>query len=716
MNKLLIVDDDEEVRKSLVILLRTKLEEISRESDTEIYACHDLDAVAELGPKLAGLRAAFIDKNLANGRIGDEVARYIKQNLHTRSAVVVLITNDPGRENFKGEGQAGSSVDRYIPKRNLKNELNLQILLGDRPRPRNREVVSEEDLHPDVDTQWLEAYIRDIVGPSMMTVTLIGEAGTGKEKWARFIHQSSGLPSHNYRAVNCATLQGGSAASELFGHVKGSFTDAQNHRAGLVLEAAGIHFLEGKDSKSFIDFLKLSKVDLNQDEAGNWLLCKKGKEPQFTGSLFLDEIGDLERGLQGGALRLLNGDGIRPVGFAGGSIIPKVRIIAATNNEEIVRPAATKDSQPDRSFRSDLWSRISPWVIYLKPLKERPADAVKIALQRISAFAAAHADCKLRFNPNSESANYILDLVQQGHFSEVGGLLGGNIRGFLHFIDRACWLTWKQYPSANELTSAELEAAAYPRDVERIMKNAEARRLEQPSSSPSPRGPEKPDYLSLCKGVYESQFLREAVKDSSEQNEIPSQREADVALATAIRDLVYHEHLNRAVENPLDVIKCVKSPDTWLGVGLCPDELHARWRTLCVVGILAALSKKDRKYFDITLPRQQPDKLRNTITELLYEEQIDVRWAKSKQRQPCGTLAHFLGLIYDQSNADVLAAAPSRFSIAEKLSKPDDLETSGTSEFAWRTSDPNIRRKTQAHLRSLAELCDLLHIEKGCLK
>lgn len=161
------------------------------------------------------------------------------------------------------------------------------------------------------------------VGPTESAVLVRGETGTGKELVARAIHEASGRASGPLVAVNCGALPEQLVESELFGHRKGAFTGASEHRAGLFEVADG-------------------------------------------GTLFLDEIGELPRSLQPRLLRVLESGEIRRVG-ENEPIRVDCRIVCATHRplEEMITEGA---------FREDLFFRINTFEIRLPPLRERLDD------------------------------------------------------------------------------------------------------------------------------------------------------------------------------------------------------------------------------------------------------------------------------------------------------------------------------------------------------
>ena len=165
------------------------------------------------------------------------------------------------------------------------------------------------------------------VAPTNTTVLLHGESGTGKELFARAIHAHSDRAARHFVAVDCNTFSSSLLESELFGHVKGAFTGAVKDRAGIF-------------------------------EAAN------------HGSLFLDEVGNLDTDIQAKLLRAIETQEFKPVGA---SQLKKsdVRIIAATNRN-------LKTMVDKRNFREDLFYRLNVFPIFIPPLRERKDDIPRL--------------------------------------------------------------------------------------------------------------------------------------------------------------------------------------------------------------------------------------------------------------------------------------------------------------------------------------------------
>lgn len=161
------------------------------------------------------------------------------------------------------------------------------------------------------------------VAPTDSTVLLQGESGTGKEVVARYIHEMSGRVAKPFLSVNCGALPESLLESELFGHVKGSFTGAVKDKTGLIAAAMG-------------------------------------------GTFFLDEVGEMTAATQVKLLRTLQQREVLPVG-ATEAIPVDARVIAATNRD-LERDVKTGQ------FRSDLYYRLNVIAIHLPPLRQRRED------------------------------------------------------------------------------------------------------------------------------------------------------------------------------------------------------------------------------------------------------------------------------------------------------------------------------------------------------
>jgi DNA-binding NtrC family response regulator len=216
------------------------------------------------------------------------------------------------------------------------------------------------------------AHIRDLPA----NVLILGESGTGKEMVARALHANGSRAPGPFVAVNCAAIPETLIESELFGYVRGAFTDARKDRPGLFQEASG-------------------------------------------GVLFLDEIGEVPMTLQAKLLRVIEDHEVRPLGGNKSEKVD-VRLVSASNRvlEELVQ---------DGRFRQDLFYRLNVIRIDLPPLRERVEDIPLLVDHFIRKFAI-----KTRRNVNGIDKDALAVLLRHPW--------PGNVRELEHTIERAVLL------------------------------------------------------------------------------------------------------------------------------------------------------------------------------------------------------------------------------------------------------------------------------------
>jgi len=216
------------------------------------------------------------------------------------------------------------------------------------------------------------------VAPQKTTVLLQGESGTGKELLARALHELSPRASFPFVAVNCGAIPGELLESELFGHVRGAFTDARRDKKGLAAEADG-------------------------------------------GTLFLDEVAELPPPLQVKLLRFLQEEEVRPVGDTRARKVD-VRVLAATSRDLEKAVAAGQ-------LRDDLYYRLNVVALRLPPLRERPEDIPALAAHFLARYAALRPELPgLAFSPAA------LESLATHRWP-------GNVRELEHAVERAVVLT-----------------------------------------------------------------------------------------------------------------------------------------------------------------------------------------------------------------------------------------------------------------------------------
>jgi two-component system nitrogen regulation response regulator NtrX len=314
--RILIVDDEQGIRAALTQLLEFEGYEVRS-------AANATDGIAEY--KRWRPQLVFMDVKMA-GIDGLDALRRLRE--HDPTATVVMISGHATIQTAVEATQLGAydilekplDTDRILV--TLRNALSHLELHEENTRLRETiesryEIVGK--------SRAIRAVIDKIekVGATPARVLITGENGTGKELVARAIHRQSPRAGKPFVEVNCAAIPGELIESELFGHMKGSFTGATADRAGKFEQAHG-------------------------------------------GTLFLDEIGDMSVAAQAKVLRVLQ-DGV--VTRIGGSkpVSVDVRVLAATNKN-------LEEEIADGRFREDLFYRLNVVPIHVPPLRERRED------------------------------------------------------------------------------------------------------------------------------------------------------------------------------------------------------------------------------------------------------------------------------------------------------------------------------------------------------
>jgi two-component system response regulator HydG len=315
----LIIDDEMGILDTIRILLKNE----GFTPHTALGGKKGLEQIAALKPELI----------LTDVRMPDVTGLDILASVraHDPEAVVILMTAQASLQSAIGAVNNGAFyyiqkpfkneelvtiVRRAAEHRNLRRE-NKSLKAEVKKRDRTGRPVGSSKA-------WMDAlHVAESVAVTDSTVLLQGESGTGKEVVARYIHDQSPRAGKPFLSINCGALPESLLESELFGHVKGSFTGASRDKDGL-FSAAG------------------------------------------DGTFFLDEIGETTPATQVKLLRVLQQREVIPVGATEAKPV-HARVIAATNRdleEEIKRG----------NFRSDLYYRLNVISIVLPPLRERPND------------------------------------------------------------------------------------------------------------------------------------------------------------------------------------------------------------------------------------------------------------------------------------------------------------------------------------------------------
>ena len=362
MQKLLLVEDD----PALQFTIQTALEEKGYEVDAVSTTGEAIDRLSD------GAYPIVISDIYVDERTGLDVLNAAKKR--DPHCSVILMTGRGTMETVMAATRGG--VFDYIAK---PFDLDVMIEAVERAEASllsSGDEAAEEEL-PESQMIGTAPAMIDIykkvsrVAPTTATVIIEGETGTGKELVARMIHSFSQRSSQPFVPVDCASIPPALLESELFGAMRGAFTGADRDRVG-ILESAN------------------------------------------RGTVFLDEIGEIEPDFQVKLLRFLQEREIRPVG----SSRPKevdVRVIAATNRN-------LQQMTDEGKFRLDLWYRLNVVRIVMPPLRDRRNDIPLLA----------------RFFVNKYNGRYNRDvkLMDSGVQALKDYTWPGNVRQLQHLIER----------------------------------------------------------------------------------------------------------------------------------------------------------------------------------------------------------------------------------------------------------------------------------------
>ena len=375
MEKILIVDDEAFIRENLERILA---EDGYRPFSTESGEA----AIRRVAEEEVDL--VLLDLNLGN-KSGLDVLRELRE---VDPEVLVIIITGYGTVESAVEALKMGAYD-YIKKPFKADAIRLIVRLALETQNLRREVrqlkrEGQEKGLPGADMvgsseALLQVYrqVREVAKHETATVLIGGESGTGKELVARAIHNLSPRRERPFIEINCGSLPFNLLETELFGHERGAFTDAKTRKIGLFEEANG-------------------------------------------GTIFLDEIGEMDMNLQVKLLRVLEDRKIRRLGGAR-NIDIDVRVVAATNRN--LRLAIE-----EKNFREDLYYRLNVFPIFVPPLRERREDIPPLLDYFLKRFSR-------EFNKRiREVSREALDLLLRYHWP-------GNVRELRNVVERICIMT-----------------------------------------------------------------------------------------------------------------------------------------------------------------------------------------------------------------------------------------------------------------------------------
>ena len=364
MQKLLVVEDDQAVRTTMVTCLELEGYDVDAVSSTR-------EAIARLSERSYPI---VISDIYLDERTGIDVLQSARRN--NPDCAVILMSGRGSMETVMA-ATAGGAFE-YLAKPFEMAQMVDTIKRAEQSFAPNE----DEDAEPIDDlpeTEMIGSSSRMIeiyktisrVAPTDATVLIEGETGTGKELIARMIHRNSRRATQNFVPVDCGSIAPSLLESELFGTLKGAYTGADRDRMG-VFEAAN------------------------------------------NGTVFIDEIGDIEHGFQLKLLRFLQEREVRPLGSSRSKKVD-VRVIAATNRD-------MQKMVEEGKFREDLWYRLNVVRVTVPPLCERASDIPLLVNYFLKRYNS-------RNNLDTRLADSALKVMQEYSWP-------GNIRQLQHMMER----------------------------------------------------------------------------------------------------------------------------------------------------------------------------------------------------------------------------------------------------------------------------------------
>lgn len=369
--KIIVIDDDVAMREMVEDFLKSK------SYDCEVYSLATDAFAAIQSMDLENVAAIVTDQNMPQ-MDGLEFTQRMQK--FSPDIPVIIMTAYASIDSAIESTRQGAFAYLSKPFKLIEFEVSLQKAMQWRTLKKEN-----QDLKLSVKTGWRFGKIigksrpmREVfeminkIAPAQSTVLITGDSGTGKELVAKAIHEGSSRNGKAFVAINCSAIPENLLESELFGHMKGSFTGAISDKKGLFEEAQG-------------------------------------------GTLFLDEIGDLDMNLQAKLLRVLQERCIKPVG-ANRERPVDVRVVTATHKNLI-------KAIEDDLFREDLYYRLSVLPIHLPPLRQRREDIPLLAHYFLEKYSSLN---------NSKSKSFSADALKE----LMDYPWNGNVRELENVIER----------------------------------------------------------------------------------------------------------------------------------------------------------------------------------------------------------------------------------------------------------------------------------------
>lgn len=397
--RILLVDDDPDVAEMVTAFLKQKNMKV-------IHYCEPEKALQDFLSDRVGADLILTDLNMP-GLSGLDLLQRLKKEGRTVPVILITVTNDI--ETAVSAIEAGAFDYAVKPLHfpqlfiTIQRALRFQKLHQENKALKTAVEISQGQ--PDSLVGQSEVFRRTCdlarrVASTNSTVLIAGESGSGKEIFARAIHNWSPRRGKPFIAINCSAIPENLLESELFGHAKGAFTGASDKKVGLFEEADG-------------------------------------------GTLFLDEIGDMNLPLQAKLLRVLQERKVKRVGENQMRAID-VRVIAATHKD-------LRTEVRENRFREDLFFRLNVIPMRVPALRERKEDIIPIATFFLKKFAALNGLDIQGFTPAAKE--YLLKNNWKG-----------NVRELENTVERAVALTGGQEVDVGSflMFDEEIPGAAVP--------------------------------------------------------------------------------------------------------------------------------------------------------------------------------------------------------------------------------------------------------------